>query len=87
MNSRPTQVTIVKKELHKLLSGEMTHHTKNYYTQNHSWYLGCPGCDGVANLGNHTVTESDTGITVSPSILCGCGAHYFVENNQIRWCN
>lgn len=32
------------------------------------------------------VTESNGVITVSPSILCGCGAHYFIEQNKIRWC-
>ena len=83
MTERLTQVTITnKQEIHKLLPGEMT-----FYALNQCWYVGCPSDNcGVGNLGGHTVTESNGLITVSPSILCGCGAHYFIVNNEIRWC-
>lgn len=75
-------VTMVTKEIHRLLPGEMTCDERN-----HRWYIGCPNplCKGVGNLGGHTVTMSENLVTVSPSILCGCGAHYFIERSQIRW--
>lgn len=81
-DKRPTQVTITAKGVHELQPGEMTRHALY-----HHWYIGCPasGC-GVSNLSGHTVTQNGMDITVSPSILCGCGAHYFVEHNKIRWC-
>jgi hypothetical protein len=85
MSERLTQVTVVTKSVHTLRAGEMTHETRA--DQSQCWYIGCPQCSpGVGNLGFHTVTEDEQGITVSPSILCGCGAHYFIERNQIRWC-
>lgn len=78
-----TEITLTdRQEIHTLKPGEMT-----FYQLNQCWYIGCPSDNcGVGNLGNHTITQDETGITVSPSILCGCGAHYFVEHNQIRWC-
>jgi len=78
-----THVILTDKAIHKLLPGEMVRDAKNQ-----CWYIGCPGwCDGVGNLGGHTVTEDSTGITVSPSILCHyCSTHYFIENNNIRRC-
>lgn len=84
MSERLTEITLVEKPVHKLLPGEVTHDTD---TQN--WYIGCPseGC-GIGNLGAHEVSydEAEKLLTVSPSILChGCGAHYFVEHNAIRW--
>lgn len=81
---RPTQITITEKGVHELQPGEMTRHALYGH-----WYIACPalGC-GVSNLSGHTVmyTHDGSAITVSPSILCGCGAHYFVEHNKIRWC-
>lgn len=36
---------------------------------------------------NVALTENKTKITVSPSILDKlCKAHYFIENNKVRWC-
>lgn len=82
MPEKPTHITIVEKGVHELQPGEMT-----LYPVNHYWYLGCPATNcGVAVLSGHTITQNGSDITVSPSILCGCGAHYFVEHNQIRWC-
>jgi hypothetical protein len=81
---RLTQVTLVEKEIHNLLPGEAT-----YNEGRQAWFIGCPSPDcGIGNLADHSVTydEATRLLTVSPSILCGCGAHYFVENNQIRWC-
>lgn len=79
---RLTQVTIIDKEIHELARGEMT-----YNAERQSWFIGCPAAEcGIGNLGGHTVTESNGLVTVSPSIFCGCGAHYFVEDNKIRWC-
>lgn len=84
MSERLTQITVVSKGVHQLLPGEAS-----YIKEHHTWYLGCPAphC-GVANLANHDVTYDEQShlLTVSPSILCGCGAHYFIEHNQIRWC-
>lgn len=82
MTEQLTHVTIVEKGVHELQPGEMTTHPDNQ-----CWYIGCLGSDcGPGNLCGHTVTKSDTDITVSPSIVClRCGAHYFVEHNQIRW--
>ena len=78
---RLTQVTIVDKAIHELQPAEMT-----YSVERQAWFIGCPSEDcGVGNLAAHEVTEQDDVITVSPSILCGCGAHYFVEQNKIRW--
>ncbi len=83
MSERLTQITLVEKEVHKLLSGEAT-----YSEMHHAWLLGCPSSDcGVGNLAGHDVTYDEVAkqLTVSPSILCGCGAHYFVKQNQIQW--
>jgi hypothetical protein len=80
---RITQVTIVNKEVHRLEPGEATYDTG-------AWFIGCPSNSGlhgdIGNLAGHEVTYDGVTLTVSPSILCGCGAHYFVERNQIRWC-
>ena len=76
-----TQVTLVDKDILELLPGEMTCDASRKY-----WFIGCPKCPGPGSLEKHTVTEINGIITVSPSILCGCGAHYFVEQNRIRWC-
>lgn len=79
---KPTHITIVEKGVHELQPGEMT-----LYPVNHCWYIGCPNfdCGGAGFLREHTVTQNGSDLTVSPSILCGCGAHYFVEHNQIRY--
>lgn len=82
MSEQLTHITFVKKEIHELQHGEIAQ--RDGYSD--WWFLGCPSCDGVDNLGDHHVTQNEQGITVSPSILCGCGAHYFVEQNKIRWC-
>ena len=80
--SKLTQVTIVEKPVHKLEPGEAA-----YDNRCDGWFIGCPGlCSGKGNLTGHTVVYMDKMLTVSPSILCGCGAHYFIERNQIRWC-
>ncbi len=81
---RLTQISIVEKAIHKLLPAEAT-----YSTERQAWFVGCPGENcGIGNLANHEATYDETTkqLTVSPSILCGCGAHYFIERNQIRWC-
>ena len=84
MSERLTQVTLVDKDILELLPGEMTCDARRQY-----WFIGCPSCKEPGGLPSgstgHTVTESDGLVTVSPSILCKCGAHYFVERNQIRW--
>jgi hypothetical protein len=75
---------LVEKSVYQLLPGEVT-----YDKVAHAWYIGCPsGNCGIGNLGGHDITHDEVAgdFTVSPSILCGCGAHYFVEHNQIRWC-
>lgn len=61
----------------------------------------CPcGCGGeshisIKNIGETTWTDGwtvtlendNTVFTSSPSILDrGCGAHFFIEKNKIRWC-
>ncbi len=84
MSERLTHITIIDKDnLAHLLPGEITHDEKR-----NVWFIGCPGCTGVGNLARHDVTYDEKAgiLTVSPSILCSCGAHYFVERNQIRWC-
>jgi len=83
MNERLTEITVVGKEPHELFQGEITLYQM---ILDRHWFLACPRCEGVANLGGHEVTENNGVITVSPSILCGCGAHYFVEQSKIRWC-
>ena len=79
---RLTHVTIVDKDILDLLPGEMTSDANKKY-----WFLGCPLCKEPGALAGHgIVVQPDTDdITVSPSILCKCGAHYYVEHNQIRW--
>lgn len=83
MEERLTQITLVEKGVHELQPGEMTLHPIN-----DCWYIGCPGtCAGAGNLCGHTIVRIGTDMSVSPSILCmSCGAHYFVEQSQIRWC-
>ncbi len=84
MQERLTKISIVEKLPHTLLPTEVT-----YDKQSQTWFIGCPGCRGLGTLAGHDVTYEETAkeLTVSPSILCGCGAHYFVERNQIRWCS
>lgn len=87
MSEKLTHITLVEKPAHTLLSGEAT-----YSEMHHGWLVGCPSNDGseghINNLASHDVTYDEQAklLTVSPSILCGCGAHYFIECNQIRWC-
>lgn len=76
----PTQITLVEKDIIELLPGEMTSDASKKY-----WYVGCPKCKEPGALSGHTVTEVDGLVTVSPSLLCSCSAHYFIEHNQIRW--
>lgn len=78
-------VSIVEKPVHLLLAGEAT-----YDERGQAWYIGCPSLDdsnGINNLGGHTVRYDEQAklLTVMPSILCGCGAHYYIEANRIRW--
>ena len=83
MSERLTQITIVEKAIHKLLPGEAT-----CSIERQAWFVGCPSENcGIGNLANHQASydEATKILTVSPSILCGCGAHYFIVNNQIRW--
>jgi hypothetical protein len=86
MSERLTQITLVEKDILDLLPGEMTCDTKRQY-----WFIGCPLCTEPGGLAHgsvhpvHTVTEQDGFVTISPSIRCKCGAHYFIEHNQIKW--
>lgn len=80
-SQRLTQITLDEsKDLLHLAPGEMTCDAARRV-----WFIGCPQCHGAGSLQNHTVNAANGVITVSPSILCGCGAHYFVESNAIRW--
>lgn len=81
MTERLTQITIVDKAIHELCPGEIV-----WQATRRCWFIGCPGCTGAGNLAGHTTTVTGGFITVSPSILCGCGAHYFVRQNKIEWC-
>ncbi len=85
MPERLMQVTIVEKPIHKLLPGEVT-----FEQASHAWYIGCPSAThkGAGSLAGHQTTFDEQAelLTVSPSILCGCGAHYFIVQNRIRWC-
>lgn len=83
MSERLSQIMIVEKSVHKLSPGEAT-----FEQASQTWYIGCPGGHrGAGSLAGHDVTYDEVAqlLTVSPSILCGCGAHYFIERNQIRW--
>lgn len=77
---RLQRVTIVEKDLLDLAPGEVTCDATRRY-----WFIGCPGCHAPGALSGHQVVEQGGVITVSPSILCSCGAHYFIEANRIRW--
>ncbi len=79
---RLTQVTLAEKDILELLPGEMTGDASRKY-----WFIGCPLCKEPGALAGHgiVVMPENGSITVSPSILCKCGAHYFIEHNQIRW--
>ena len=83
MSERLTHITLVEKEAHTLLPGEAT-----YSELHHAWLLGCPsGNECIGNLAGHKVAYDryEETLSASPSVLCGCGAHYFIEHNQIRW--
>ena len=84
MAEKLTQITIVEKPIHQLLPGEVT-----FEHASCAWYIGCPAAthEGAGNLSGHQTAYDEQAkvLTVSPSILCGCGAHYFVEHNKIRW--
>jgi hypothetical protein len=55
----------------------------------------CPcGCKGILNLPVNgkrgcqwiLTKNSDLSVSLSPSIKYGgCGAHFYIENNKIRW--
>lgn len=80
---RLQRITIVDKDLLDLAPGEVTCDATRRY-----WFIGCPQCKQPGALSGHQVAESIEGkeITVHPSILCSCGAHYWVVANEIRWC-
>lgn len=83
-----THITLVEKPSHKLLPGEATRNNVTYNSDRKDWLVGCPSGNGcIANLMGHSSTYDQANglLTISPSILCGCGAHYFIEHNQIRW--
>jgi uncharacterized protein DUF6527 len=82
MSEQITQVTIVDKDILELLPGEVTDDGKR-----RSWFVGCPRCKEPGALAKHQSTYDEGAglLTISPSILCRCGAHYFIERNQIRW--
>jgi len=83
MSDRLMQITIVDKEIHHLLPGEVTLSDDRKY-----WFVCCPLCKGPGSLSGHQSTYDEGAglLTISPSLLCGCGAHYFIVNNEIRWC-
>ncbi len=86
-----THVTVIRddRDLIKYQPGEIGKPFQNQPVKESSyWFIGCPNlqCGGYGNLGNHEVIETQGMITISPSILCGCGAHYFIVNNEIQWC-
>lgn len=86
--SQPTAVTIVDKAIHTLLPGEITLAEVAYNSRLKGWFIGCPSGKGcIGNLWGHSYTWDRVNqiLTFSPSILCSCGAHYFIEHNQIRW--
>lgn len=80
MTEKLTEITLVDKDILELLPSEMTCDVKRQY-----WFIGCPLCKEPGSLSDHRITENEQGITISPSLLCSCGAHYFVERNRIRW--
>lgn len=48
------------------------------------WEMSCPYCGHVSVL-DHTVTvDADGGVTIQPSVICECGAHFVVENGEAR---
>lgn len=57
--------------------------------ENGLWWVCCPGCGLVSVASRHTITEhADGTVSFSPSLLCpkpGCGTHYFIERNRIRY--
>ncbi len=87
---RLTQVTVIRDD-RSLMAYKPGEVGRPFPTET-TWYIACPACGGKASLINHEVTENADGtITLSPSLRCfgsiatPCAAHYFVENNQIRW--
>lgn len=78
---RLTQITVVDKDLVDLLPGEMTCDASRKY-----WYIGCPQCKEPGSLSDHHITENEQGVTVSPSLVCSCSAHFFVRQSKIEWC-
>lgn len=86
---RCNEITVVDKDILGLQPGEITCDAQRKY-----WFIGCPECGVPGGLkhavdppgsSRHEVLVSDLGITVQPSILCSCGAHYFIEDSKIRW--
>lgn len=44
----------------------------------------CPECLTSSPL-DHDVTRHDDGtVTVAPSVMCGCGAHFMIERSVVR---
>jgi hypothetical protein len=95
MSERLTHITVVREDTREdLKPGQMSPTTTPGL-----WIIVCPVCNGLGELRNHSVTENEDGtVTVSPSLVCNgsiyevphtyrpCPAHYFIVNNEIRWC-
>jgi hypothetical protein len=50
-------------------------------------YLGCPKCGTVMAL-DHDVEvsgEANEKVTIKPSVICTCNAHFLVTDGKIRW--
>lgn len=45
------------------------------------WWLACP-CGSGGVLAGHTVESTDP-VTISPSIVCPAGCHYFIKAGAV----
>lgn len=92
MAERLTEIAVIRdnRSFGDYKPGEMG---KPFQKEPDTWYMCCPGCGLRAGLPDHGITENSDGtVTISPSLVCPhvdtgkCTAHYFVEQNKIRWC-
>lgn len=59
------------------------------YPDQRGWWTCCPGCGRSALLASHEVTfdhddERGQVVTIAPSCVCKCGAHWWVERSEVR---
>lgn len=50
-----------------------------------NFWTRCPQCLEASPLYHQVTYHEDHTVTVVPSIVCGCGAHFLIERSVVRF--